>query len=965
MKNNEQPTYPNQQHTEAFRRIPSPRFWAMQGFLFFVWDIVSRSLLRDANVPGLNYEGMLILRNAVLLVFLLLWLCAGITFLLHRWGAKRGKSVVECALAACFIGVVLWLAQVPLFETFQNSVDHLTHFTLAQLTWANLMAHAQLEGWCSAIGCGIPLNELYPPGGTLFSCLARMVTFGIFSHETTYSLTVLAAYLFFAFAIYHAMRKSFGPTAALLWLVLALLDSGSWFYGYLQFFDVGMWPMGVGLGFSILAFAECASSRFPRSKWHLLLAGFALAAAWLFHPLNFIVNAFWIVILLAAHTKNWVESRYANGNTHTRRDIAGLAGFILAVFLGAGLSAFYWLPFVFSHGWMELYGTWGRISQDIGKAMIDGTVFPHALPWITFFGIVGLFWGLVSKNRFTVCLSVFTAWMLFLSTDTLRNLFDLPFYQSIFAQLQTERFLGIAKITTVMMVAGLFGKAFEYTWHRAEIGSRLFATGRWIWAWSPTPSTQLIPRMISDLSLLIITVMLLLPLLVFTQNLWHGVIRWHLQPAESIYIGPHNSPKSLEDFIAVNQSHQKRVDSPSLSYYLDDPLPNHRLLSMENWMSVSSIVYANTPVLIPGYMPAVLLNTRPIGYSPWLAEIAKTQYALDFKHAPKLTATILSNFELIEENNHLALYQRKPSPGPGYKIHGSATIKRIPTKTRTLRFQCSGVTPGTTLRLGISRYRKWHAYLNGAPVTTLMPPQPNEPPFAEKLLGVPLENGTLEFRYEADWFDVLARNITLVSLVLALFILFVQPHWITWLTNNALNPWLAGLTATGIGILVLTGFLAFLSIPLLKTKSVDPSWSQLDFKGRFGDYVHSNIDIIKWKRTPDGQADLCFSLRFYRSDLSNDIISLDMYQVDASGRQLGRNHWTTWPDWKWKIAVMGPFGGRCDQNDGNVILPDTLYQELNLFIADPFYGQIPRPFHVKCVAKFEDGSIREFFSFKK
>jgi len=156
-------------------------------------------------------------------------------------------ALLALAVAQLWPGLVQGLAP-PI------SWDHGSHLGKAMLT-AELLP--SLRGWTDLVECGVPLNTLYTPSGTLWVLLFRLFTPFLAWHQS-YAIAIVGFRFLVAFSVLRLSRAAgAGVLPAALGGVLALADTGDhseggWFYDVLY----GVWPMGLAMCFFFLALAD-------------------------------------------------------------------------------------------------------------------------------------------------------------------------------------------------------------------------------------------------------------------------------------------------------------------------------------------------------------------------------------------------------------------------------------------------------------------------------------------------------------------------------------------------------------------------------------------------------------------------------------------------------------------------------------------------------------------------------------
>ena len=897
----------------------------------------------------LDYSGIYTLCMTAKSGFFLFFFYAILTRTALKHGIHTLKFSLEIAGIACFLGGVLWIDWTPLTKTFNCSADHGTQFTLAQLTWENLKQNWQSSGWCSAIGTGFPLNEQVPPGGSLWYCAIRFITLGFFQPEKTYSLAVLFSYLVYVSVLYAIVRTIFSRTAAILLLVFLCIQTGTGCFEAGYFFDKGLWNSGLGLAFSMAAFVLCSDLHFNCCRWKAAAIVIFFAASILMHPVFLIINAVWIFVLCLARAAAWLNF-FCGRDTTDRRQIHGLFWFATAVLTGLGIAAFYWMPLLYNRVWSEPNGYWGHSLVDLGKGIVDGGLFPSLYPFYLLYGIAGTAWGLIARRPFALYLSFFSLLNLFLGSATGQVIW---WNESI----KYQQFWGAAKISWVMLASGMLSDIAALVISRCDVEERFWHYAQAIWCWQPVSLREFYHAGISLLSKSVVFLFLSIPATVICLDIVHGLWRWDFQPARTVVMDAHNQPVFWHAFLSMNNFLQIENPQKKLSDFLSDPLPSNRVASKEPSISVSTPYYGATGVLLLGSAPSMVLQTNLTEWNEWIMELTNCNYVYDWKKTPQFTPQQLAQFIPCYQNDEMILYRHKTRFPQGFILSGPGKVERMPSSGRTIRFQVSGTDSSTSLRVGISRCRKWKAYLNNSPVSTYLAQQPVEPsPEADQFIGLRLQDGILEFRYEREMIDLLARNSSLCSLILLLLIPFIKKSWFQNLHTGKLNT-LCHWSNLMVYVALASFILLHLTIMPIYENRKESVPTCLTYKGLIGDFTG------EMERQDDGKMDWCYELTFVNRNLSRKISLIDLYLVDDNGFRIENAHWTTRDVWLWKIAAVDMFGSRCDLYNGKLAIPPMRNQHLWLFISPPPEWARANPSRVKILIQYNNGEKEEINSY--
>ncbi|MBD3267853.1 hypothetical protein GF373_14390 [bacterium] len=927
------------EHTK-FRFSIFWRFLAIQFFLMAVYICCALFLKTRQEWIHLAYTFLYSMKVVSGYTLVISWLFAGLYAIWNRWGSITFYKTCEGISVTLFILYILYIYRQPLMGGLPSSGDHITHFTLATFTEYNLRFFQQITGWCSAISLGIPLNELYPPGGNLLVCFVRAISLGMIPREQAYTAVVLFAYFSFASLMYAIVRRHFGRLAAILFLGLMACDVGRTFFGLYHSFEGGMWASQLSVGLSLFAFAQCAEPRFPRSARQAAGIACAIGASMLLHPFSFFVNVLWILLLGIYHLF------FQRAQFDRPQNLVWNPVKLLCVALGFGLAAFYLFPFLLSREWIASYASWGMVGLSPGRSFLEGDLFVKSPYFYTLLGLPAIGIALFSRRPFLFTLSLFCFINLFLTLDGVRTFSSLQFVRDFFAHMQVLRLLTLAKLGSYILAAGYMGWLIRHAWVEAN-GQQWFSRmGRIVFSAEPAGRWGKCGYIAILCCGLILLMAVSLPYVYIGSNTAQAFWMWDLSfVSDIIYTAP-KAPAFWKDIQALIEPFAYASQGKSPAYFLREPMPRERIMTMSPWRPIAIPLFAPLGVYNPGYIPAILLRTRPASRENWHLKMANVRYMMDFIHEDDAAFQSNEGFSEFREHESLKLCTNDAWNGQNWILHGTGAVERVPTKDGSIEFSLQDTSNGAILRLGISRYRKWHAYLNGKPVTTHHPNLPGEPFDAYFLMGIPIEDGTLKIVYEDAWYDTAAGIVTLISILLILLLCF-PPAWRQFAGMRI--PWVRPSWVFVLDCLLVSGVLIvlLLSYFTVHTKKV----ASFYYLGVFADHVG------KHSYKPDHELDICYDIQFHRQQSHGRIqeIVIQAYSVGKDPQPL--NHiWSTKNAGCWKIAVVDSLGNRCEREDGTLHLPDTPWHRLLLFISNAYPNGIPS--HVKLGAKviYEDGT---------
>ena len=887
----------------------------------------------------LSAAGLLLVEQAVWALGLGLLAAAGLSRLRRGPARDRVPMVIEAVAWALFTALLVWIDRRALWSGLHGSGDHLMHQLLARFTEANLWQHGAWRGWCSAVGMGIPLNDLYPPGGNLLVVAARLLTAYLVSFERVYVWVVLLAYLGFAALLYRIVRRESGWVSALLIPLLLALDSGNWYFGWYSVFEQGLWAIVLGLGLALNAASLYAAPKplGTRGSGELIAS---VAASVLLHPLYLVFYALWVAL-----DALW----RALPVPHATRLPAGLQVNRLAcLLLGLGATAFWWAPFAASREWIMPYGFWGRFMPELGRLVIEGGLFRGAQPYLAFLALAGAVWGLASGRRFLQGLALVTGACLFLGTEPARQMIAHPRAAEFFEHMQVERLYALAKGTGLVLGAVFLGEAVRWLLTRPAC----LATARALSAWieDPPPARNrgaAFFALLRDLRNALLILLALIPPVMLAQQTIDALWRWQIVPAQADFYARPDRPFDWQAMQAVQRVLQAQLEAEAVDF-MADPLPPARLYTQDAWKLPYLSAHAPLAVMARGYQPATLLGTRPWFISPWLMRHAPVHYVLSQKADPVPERPALSGLEPVYENAAFVLY-RNPKEGQASSyLRGAGQMERLPDAQGALRWRIRGVDENAWVRLPISNYRKWQATLNGEPLETLLPARHGEHEEAWKLIGLRVRDGVLTLRYGPQPIDIGSAWASLGLLVLAVG--WATPFWQRRLQRRAAWPRLLNKAVDGGAVLAVLAALALLP----GQGPAEAPQPGLRYLGQYADQVGSP------QNQPDGRNDWIFELRWTHRQDRGGIEEVVLQPLDATGAPLAQPRWRSHLDGDGRVGVMDMLGRRADRQDGTIDAPPARNQRWLLFLPVPESLAAPQPFRFRCTLRFADGSQKHW-----
>ncbi|MFH1738388.1 MAG: hypothetical protein ABIH23_05225 [bacterium] len=846
-------------------------------------------------------------------------------------------------LFCAFFAMVFWKA---LTGGLVASADHITHFVRAILTEEDLIPYGRLVGWTSAIGAGIPLNELYPPGGNLLYCLFRAVTFGLLSQARSYNLLVYITYIGFALCFYSIARYYSGRLSAALVLLFLLLDDGEGvLFGWFQFFHSGMWATTLGVGVVFLAISSFAAlSEGDSGKKHVVILVVGVCVATLLHPFSIALLAVWIAIILVLR---FIFGSYRQFNSTPLLHALGWAA------LGFSLSCWWWGPFFASREWIQPYGFWGIMNFELGRDILNGTIFVGSYPFINVLALVGIVWGMFQRRLYFRSLSFFSLANILICTEFFRTAVRAPIVTEFFHHMQVGRLLFMGKLAGFILVSDLLAKVFApavseaYTTWTSRIHSR-----------TPSSLRDVLFRMTRDTTAITLGVLIVLPIVVFSLNVSNGVLKWGTElRMRSFEVSP-EKPVYWKDYRAALSFILDREKLLPENRTFASPFVPFRIYVTEPWRMCSLVHYSPYGMVGPYYVSTVLLDTRPYQLNEDLLQLGNIKYILARMDQDAEQIEALSELTLLAEFGTIKVYEWQDWEGKSYRLDGDGSVTLTQNEPWHVQFRISDVREPTVLWIGISRYRKWTMTLNGETIPPLEVENSPEHPEIGKFLCARVHNGTLDIHYRAQAIDRFAQ-IASVTGIIVFVVLSIDPlkRKVCEKSSTSVRALKTWVFSTGhtieIAFYTVCTFLIVGSIVILVFRP-------LSFRPEYAQCLGAWYDVVgKETWEPDGTDDLEWVIYLnVRKGIKLDSILITRLDQDENVPTPAK--WTTDLQPFWKITVFDDLGRRRDSGGERTNISLDRSQRIFLYAGNCFPWQPPPSFRVRVDLGFSDGSQQSF-----
>ncbi len=849
------------------------------------------------------------------------------------------QSVIkESFVPFTFISLSFYHYGFLLNGDFLLTYDHSTHNLRAFLTENAIRKLGTLLPWTSAVGAGIPLNDLYPPGYALLCFLIRLVSLFALDIYTAYTASVFTTWFILLGGLYVTSRMLFGIPAGFIALCFTYFDPGSiGLSGWKEVFSIGMGPMALSNGFWVLSvffFIKILQTE-QHAKIISLLLPLTIAAAVISHSIALV--SLGISFLLISVVHNFMADK---------EKISPVSWGWLLVFIGYGLSAWWWIPFAFNKEWILPFGTNSQATEMLGHHILNSTLFPNTPPIFIAVGIAGSIWGLFSKNRAILSLSLLYWFFLF----TNQNIFQFWFYSEIYSNfiqhIPLFRFSVYAKLCGFMLAGALLQIPLQTFFQFLRAVQKNYLHGplsKW--------------RSINISAVVLILSLILLPCLYVLRMLIENY-RFEFTNLEQREINAsiQNLPNAA-DTEKLLSSLPSRAHNTS-SFFL--PFCHERIgIQSTQYECIIPIRYGYA-IVPSNYTPTMLLTTRAMHYEPLNSTYSSMKYSLTFGEFYTVLQNVtqvnilqqLGNMTLLE---HSRYSQTKPV---NWVQETSGRFQVESQKYGYLRLKVTNLNHKEWLRIGISRFRKWHAYLNGTEIPIHEHIDKNESFDAGRYISVLADNGTLEFVYETEWVDSISYLVSYLSCAFLFLCLFFS-NFFLFNFCKSIDQFASNSTKyIALGI-VISVWLGLFFVYYFSNNTNSYIWYAGFMNNRVGTYDYQ----------PDNELDLEFGIFLGSEHIGKTIKNILLKEQYPEALKESNNVWSSQPNhWKYTLETSSGKTAYLDESNPDTYLAINSPQFLRVFIGNPYdniFGTInghyiPTGTSVKCTIHFTDGTTTHF-----
>lgn len=648
----------------------------------------------------------------------------------RRWLGITVVPLALCAELACLtiiVGVGLVMMRDSLGGERPVSHDHTVHYVKAWLLHQKFLPHGRLYGWSNSWFAGYPVSYLYPPGADLWVNAMYALGFGALSFSQAYAFAFVLFHVFTGLSVYRFGRvvggRSVGLIAALLSLTdIAFFRMGGWNYTM----EWGVWPQTLSLAFSLMAL--CSMPAVVEQRRLAPIGAFAIwmGLAIISHPMQLVFLGLLIVSAVLA-------SIFADGV----RSASALFRILLSSALGLLVASLWLIPFLSSRAETSSMGVWWDTTYEIGKSLLELTVFPGTLGYVVGFGILGAL-AMLRTRRFPLLFVALSGLLIpAVTNSTFVDELHLTTLSPALAKIQFVR-LSIMVKPFWFVLAGFAAVGV------ARLGERVLAA---VPGLAPEQGAAARPRSALQQAMFVAVIgILTIPFAVpAAQAFWAKHVRKSLTTESERAYG--YDRVQLEQWLLNEMPHD--------GFFRVGVFTGHN----HDLMDLGAVL--DRPIYKRGFTPVsnfiYQMNTRDVT----TLEAVNLRFAISKLPLPAETFERVANFGIYD------VYRFKrwdPRPFQILEGEGDVGVERFDDEEVVLN-----VAPGAhgKLRLNVSYFSRWHVYRDGKPVTmtlTYLRGQPDTTGF----MTVPMVPGRYRFVFEPTLGDRIAIPLGLLGFALCL-----------------------------------------------------------------------------------------------------------------------------------------------------------------------------------------------------
>ncbi len=793
-----------------------------------------------------------------------------------RLSCSKQNLIQESWAPFCLIGLSLFLFRDFYQYEIPATTDHTTHMLRCWLTEHALWNYGTLLPWTSALGAGAPLNDLYPPGGAMLYCLIRLLTGFQCSLSTSYFITVFVSWFILLGALYGIGRYLFGCFGGFFAALLLVFDVGAVdFFGWGQCFSTAQWPMTLSGGLTIIALFVYIISITRTTEFrfrHIALPIVVMSAV--------LAHVFALPVLCINCFAIAVSGYFWSSN---RRDyIVTMLTHSGLIIIGIAMASWWVTPFLASGEWVQGYGSLLVSPDSIMIKVFDGGLFVTTPPLFAFLGISGCIWGLLSKRPIptTLALLYILNWIPLL--DVFYEWFPSEHLANYIINVRAIRFPGYSKIWGVILAGGMVQPLLS------QIGLILTSLVRRL-SGETSHSQDKSPfhPVLSTFTKTLLASTILTFILPFGESVAQMAAK-RFDFKDQFPLGRiHSESYGDYEIVMHNICENEPVKSGLEQFFL--PFTTPRIGVRSNVIGSAIPFTYGFGIVTPPYTPTMVLTTRSCWTDVSSPILAQMKYFIGRGNPRRIEE--VPGMKRLGQYGGLKLYENINYRNTCYEIIGTANgvtnMESIQPGNITLRL--SGYDKKVLIRLAISRYRKWHAFLDGNEIPILELIQPCETSCVGKYITVSASNGLLELRYYNQWFDWAAYLISLFAFLILLWIIVYREPYQSGIQR--FTQILISLTnSKSTYIYCCTALLIILCLYILLPYEAAHFW----FSGNYLDVVGTS------SFNKDKVIDLEFGLLLGKTNADKIIQSIQITAFNPNNQPIQK--WTTETGDQWKLA---------------------------------------------------------------
>nr|HQH73986.1 hypothetical protein [bacterium] len=360
-------------------------------------------------------------------------------------------------------------------------------------------------------------------------------------------------------------------------------------------------------------------------------------------------------------------------------------------------------------------------------------------------------------------------------------------------------------------------------------------------------------------------------------------------------------------------------------------------------------------IVPPRYMPATTFSTRAAWSDLSAPNLAAMKYFIAYGGlAQNLEAQ--PDWKRLQRFGEVTLLQNQRYTAPPVfllgETSGTATVEIQEPNRLGIRLQ--GLEGETWLRVGISRYRKWRASLDGRSISIQEHIEPREPLDVGRYISVPVQNGLLELTYRPEPLDWAAYVLSGISWIFWMSILAWRglfPHF----SFETIPPFvsqsarMASTWKRAASVFVALAVLGIIGYGLMFRDTATRFW-----------YAGITTDMAgRMNGEPDGELDLEFAIHLGEETRGKTLASITLREIRRAGLPPTANAWSTQagPLWKIRVTAWNDTPSRWDRNGEAMNIPLSPPHSLRLFMANPYRGDyVAGGTEIELTLAFTDGS---------